>query len=173
MSTSEARTLIGTSHSFGSGAAVYQVHDGLEIQSHEQYEVVLRRVLFHDVLMVSIHREVGALYLILTGSIAVFFLGIGGVIARVGVETWPIASFFGVIGAPALIAFLVRLFLGVDVVTIFGKRSKATVRFTWRKKRARLMYDAICHAVRNAHGVTKTPDPLSDSVSSQTPTPAS
>ena len=60
------------------------------------------------------------------------------------------AIFFGAFGLPALIAFLTRLLLGVDVVTVFGRRSKTNLRFALRKQRAREVYGTICAAVRNA-----------------------
>ena len=151
MSANEPRQLIGKSHTLGARAAVYQVHDGLEIETSEQYDIVQRRVLFDDVLMVTIHREIGPIYLFITGSLAAFFLGIGMVILSVNIDAWPAALVFGVFGAPALLAFLIRLFLGVDVVTIFGRRSKANVRFSLRKKRAREVYGAVCAAIRAAH----------------------
>ena len=62
MSANESRKLIGKSQTIGSRAAIYQVQDGLEIEMSEQYDVVQRRVLFDDVLMVTIHREIGPLY---------------------------------------------------------------------------------------------------------------
>lgn len=149
----ETRKLIGKSHTLGARAAIYQVHDGMEIETSEQYDIVQRRVLFDDVLMVTIHRELGPLYLLIVGSIAAFFMGIGILIVSVNFDAWPAGLVFGVIGFPALLAFLIRLFLGVDVVTIFGRRSKANVRFTLRKKRAREVYGAVCAAVRAAHRV--------------------
>ena len=161
MSANEPRRLIGKSHSIGARAAIYRVEDGLEIETSEQYDIVQRRVLFDDVLMVTIHRETGPLYLILTGSLAAFFLGIGFLILNVNVDAWPAALMCGVFGAPALMAFLIRLFLGVDVVTIFGRRSKANIRFALRKARAREVYGAICAAVRAAHRAGTTPHPPS------------
>jgi hypothetical protein len=151
VSANEPRKLIGKSRTIGTHAAIYQVHDGLEIEMSEQYAVVQRRVLFDDVLMVTIHREIGPLYLFIMGSVAAFFLGIAMVIVGANVDLWPAALFFAMFGFPALVAFLARLLLGVDVVTIFGRRSKANIRFTWRKKRAREVYGAICAAVRSAH----------------------
>jgi hypothetical protein len=148
---SETRRLIGKAHSIGARAAIYQAEDGLEIETYEQYDVVQRRVLFDDVLMVTIHRELGPLYLFLTGALAAFFLGIGMLILSFNIDAWPAALVFGVFGAPALLAFLIRLFLGVDVVTIFGRRSKANIRFALRKRKAREVYGAICAAVRAAH----------------------
>ena len=112
--------------------------------------MVEKRVLFNDVLMVTIHREKGIFYLVLTALIALFFLGIAILIVSLNVDAWPAALFFGIFGLPFLIAFLTRLLLGVDVVTVFGRRSKTDIRFALRKQRAREAYGTICAAVRNA-----------------------
>jgi uncharacterized integral membrane protein len=150
MSASPTRKVLGKSRSLGSRATIYQGADALEIEVNEQYEVVEKRVLFDDVLMVTIHREKGVFYLILTALIALFFLGIGILIVSVEVNAWPAAIVFGAFGFPALVAFLTRLLLGVDVVTVFGRRSKTDLRFALRKQRAREAYGTICAAVRNA-----------------------
>jgi len=141
---------------------IYQGADALEIEVNEQYEVVEKRVLFDDVLMVTIHRELGAAYLFLTAILALFFLGIGILIVSVSFDAWPVAAVFAVFGLPALIAFLTRLFLGVDVVTVFGRRSKTDLRFGLRKQRAREVYGLICAAVRSAHRRSSKSSPQPD-----------
>jgi hypothetical protein len=151
MSANVTRKLLGKSRTFGSRAEVYQVGDGLEIETNEQYDVVQRRVLFDDVMMVTLHREIGVIYLLLTGMLALFFLGIGLVILSFNIDAWPAALVFGILGGPPFFGFFIRLFLGVDVVTIFGRRSKADLRFALRKRRAREIYGTICAVVRNAH----------------------
>jgi uncharacterized integral membrane protein len=150
MSANPPRKVLGRSRSLGSRATIYQGADALEIEVNEQYEVVEKRVLYDDVLMVTIHREKGVGYLILIALLALFFLGIAILIVSVNVDAWPAAIFFGTFGLPALIAFLTRLLLGVDVVTVFGRRSKTDLRFALRKQRAREAYGTICAAVRNA-----------------------
>jgi uncharacterized integral membrane protein len=145
--------MLGKSRTLGSRAIIYQGVDALEIEVNEQYEVVEKRVLYDDVLMVTIHREKGAIYLTVTALIALFFLGIAILIVSVNVDAWPAAIVFAAFGLPALIAFLVRLLLGVDIVTVFGRRSKTDLRFALRKQRAREVYGTICAAVRNAQRV--------------------
>ena len=159
MSANPTRRVLGRSRSLGSRATIYQGADALEIEVSEQYEVVEKRVLFDDVLMVTIHREKGVFYLILTALVALFFLGIAILIVSVNVDAWPAALVFGAFGLPALIAFLTRLLLGVDVVTVYGRRSKTDLRFALRKQRAREAYGTICAAVRNAQRVTAAESP--------------
>jgi hypothetical protein len=150
MSANDTRKLLGRSRSFGSRATIYQGEDALEIEINEQYDVVQKRVLYDDVLMVTIHREFGAAYLVVMGVIALIFLGIATLIVSLSFDAWPAAVIFAIFGLPALIAFLVRLFLRLDVVTVFGRRSKTNLGFALRKQRAREVYGKICAAVRNA-----------------------
>ena|ERR1700741_373401 len=151
MSANETRKLLGHSRSFGSRATIYQADDALEIEVNEQYDVVQKRVLYDDVVMVTIHREMGAAYLVVMGLIALMFLGIAALIVSISFNAWPAAIIFAIFGLPALLAFLVRLFLRLDVVTVFGRRSKTDLRFALRKQRAREVYGTICAVVRNAH----------------------
>jgi len=159
MSANQTRKLLGKSRSLGSRAIIYQGVDALEIEVNEQYEVVEKRVLFDDVLMVTIHRELGAVYLAVTALIALLFLGIAILIVSIDVDAWPAAIVFGAFGLPALISFLTRLFLGVDIVTVFGRRSKTDLRFALRKQRAREVYGTICAAVRSAQRVPVAESP--------------
>jgi uncharacterized integral membrane protein len=159
MSANPTRKLLGRSRSFGSRATIYQGTDALEIEVNERYEIVEKRVLFDDVLMVTLHREKGIFYLILTALIALFFLGIAILIVSINVDAWPAAVIFAIFGLPSLIAFLTRLLLGVDVVTVFGRRSKTDLRFALRKQRARAAYGTICAAVRNAQRVAVAESP--------------
>jgi uncharacterized integral membrane protein len=162
LSANAPHKLLGRSRSLGARASIYQGPDALEIEVNEQYEVVEKRVLYDDVMMVTIHRELGAAYLVLTAMFALFFIGIGFLIASINIDAWPVAAVFGAIGFPALLAFLTRLFLGTDVVTVFGRRSKTNIRFGLKKKRAREVYGLICAAVRSAHRRAEKSSPQSD-----------
>jgi hypothetical protein len=149
--TNAPRTRLMKSRTAFSHVTVYQTAEGLEIESNEQYEIVERRVLFDDVMLVTLHRELGVAYLVVTGLFAAFFLGLGILFLSMNIDAWPAAVVFGIVGVPVFLSFLIRLFLGVDVVTVFGRRSKADLRFALRKKRAREVYGTICAAVRSAH----------------------
>lgn len=153
------RKLVGKSATFGIRQRVYQTADGFDVEMREQYEVMQRRVLFDDVQLVTIHRRLGPLYLILMGSIATLFIFIAILIVAVDVNDWPGAMVPAVMGLPFLIPFLVRLAFGQEVITIFGRRSKAEVRFSIRKRLARETYGKICAAVREAQrGVSAAVD---------------
>ncbi|HKR63213.1 MAG TPA: hypothetical protein VJZ00_05720 [Thermoanaerobaculia bacterium] len=145
------RTLIGRSTSLTGREAIWRIPDGLEIQSKENYEVVRRRVLFEDIVFVTHHREAGGAYLVATGLIALLFLTLAiSIISGAGFGAWPAALVFALIGLPALIGFSLRLMFRLDVITVYGKRTKASIRFGMRKQRARDTYAQIVAAVRAA-----------------------
>jgi hypothetical protein len=144
-------TLIGRSSSLVGREAIWQLPDGFEIQSKENYEVVRRRVLYEDIVFVTFHRQYGAAYLLVTGLLALLFLTIAiAILGGAGLKTWPATIPFFIVGLPALIGFSLRLMFRVDVITVFGKRTKASIKFRLRKKRARDAYAQIVAAVRGA-----------------------
>lgn len=153
------RKLIGKYSSLAAREAIYEAEDGFDIESHAGYEVIERRVLFNDVLFVTLHRSYGAPYLIVTGSIALFFLMIAMIVFGSGEGTSMLvpALIVGAFGLPALISFALRALFGVDTITIFGRRSKASVGFRLRKKRARIAYERVCTLVRDAQA-SATPE---------------
>ena len=139
-----SRTLVGSDTAFLAG-------DGIDLDQSVNYEVVRRRVFFDDVQLVTLHRERGMVFLLLTGAWGLLWSAIALFIMGVNTDAWPAALVFGSLGAPAVIAFLLRLALGREVVTVFGRRSKAALRFSaFRKQRARDVYEEVCAAVRGA-----------------------
>lgn len=146
------RERIGKATSLVTRDLVYLTDEGFEVESHEGYEIVERRVLFGDVQLVTYHRRLGALYLSVTGVVALLFLGIALVVAASSSDGWITALPIAMFGVPALIAFLLRLAFRVDIITIFGRRSKARIHFRLRKRKARETYGRICAAVRHAQG---------------------
>ena len=70
--------------------------------------------------------------------------------ALVSSSNSPTAVFFFVFAAILGIACLVRLILRVDVITVYGRRSKAQITFQYRKGRAREVYNSICEKVRQS-----------------------
>jgi hypothetical protein len=148
--TNPDRKRIGKWASAVAREAVYQTPEGIEVETNEHYEVTTRRVFFEDVQLVTYHREYGKLYLTLTGIFALGFTILVIFLANLPNQAWVIAIMMGIFGAPFVIAFLLRLIFGVDVVTVFGRRSKAAIRFKYRKKRARVIYGQICSAVSAA-----------------------
>ncbi len=144
------RTRLGRSaHVFGR-EDVYEVPDGLEVETRENYEVIRKRVLFEDVQLATYHREIGAWFVALMGLTGGFFLFLGMVIlnAEPRFNVWTLLPWL-VMAFPFLLAASLRAIYGVEVVTICGRRSKAMLRFG-RKKKAREIYGRILTRVRQA-----------------------
>ena len=162
------RTLLCRTRTFMGNDAIFLTPDGLDVDGAEHYDVVRRRVLFDDVHLVTLHTERGAAYLILTGVFGSFFLALGIFVISLNFQAWPAALVFLVIGAIPFAMFLLRLATGRAVVTVFGRRSKAALRFgTFRATRARSAYGQICAAVRRAQSAT----PVSGRESTAPPLP--
>jgi hypothetical protein len=154
-----ARKPIGRSLSLAGSELVYQTADGFEIRRSDHYRTEELRVFYDDVMLVTIHREVGALYVTFTSLVSLFFLTFAAIFLLVDDDTWPAAVMFAGLAAPFVIALLLRLLLKMDVITIFGRRSTARMRFGFRKQRAREVYGQVCAAVRQAQR-RREPEPV-------------
>jgi hypothetical protein len=121
------RKLLGRNAGVMLRETVYETADAIESESHEGYEVTRKRVLFEEVLLVTMHREVGLPYVI-----------------TMGVAEPAFAITFGILALPFFIGCAIRLVLKLDYVSVFGRRSKAAMRFSLRKRRAREVYGRIC-----------------------------
>jgi hypothetical protein len=142
------RTLLGKRTDAFARESVYELPDGLETESHEGYDVSLRRVLFEDVLLVTYHREFGKALLISMALGTAFFISLGLVIQGLGggmASLW--VALFSV---PFLLILIFRLLFRVDIVSVFGRRSKTSLHFALRKQRARELYNHICERVADA-----------------------
>ena len=147
--TEQPRKLLSRWGNLFSRDSVYQTAEGLEVDASEHYEIVRRRVFFDDVQLVTFHREYGIAYLLITAVIALFFGTIGFVILTASTQAWPAALVFFGFAAPAALMFIFRVLFGVDVISVFGRRSKAVLRFSgMRRRRAREVYGQICSTVR-------------------------
>jgi hypothetical protein len=122
---------------------IFETADAIEVESREGYEVSRKRVLYEEVLLVTFHRALGTPYVV-TMAIATLLFGGLALIFLLSSHEPAFAMVFGIVALPFLIALVVRLALKVDFVTVFGRRSKAVIRFTLRKRRARELYGRIC-----------------------------
>lgn len=141
------RTLLGRSASVAERQMVYESSDGLEVESIEQYERSRLMVLFEDVILVTYHREIGWPMVVLNVAVASLFFLIGGLIFAAN-SSVVVAAIFAAFGVPSLVLILVRLARQVDVISVFGRRSKAVIRFPYRKQRARETYGHLCARAR-------------------------
>ena len=153
------RTMLHRSRTLVGSDAAYLAPDGIDFDSSQNYEVVRRRVFFDDVALVTLHRERGLAFLLVTAAFGTFFLAMAIFMIAVSVEAWPVALPFVILGAPPFFAFLLRLAMGRAVVTVWGRRSRAVLRFgVFSSGKARAVYGQLCSAVRRAQSSVSVPE---------------
>lgn len=140
------RTRIGRNNDFATRQIVYRTPAGIEVDELDHFEVVRRRVLYDDVLVVTYHREQSWGYVVFLAIVVLIF----GVLAAIASEIVPLAMTLAALAALALVLAVLRLLTQVDVVTVFGRRSKAAVRFPYRKAYARRIFNETCANVAAA-----------------------
>jgi hypothetical protein len=144
--TAPRRTLLGTTSGLSSFSRVYRTADAVEVDEVEGTDVTRRRVLLEEVLLVTHHREYGTAFVVTMLAVLTVFGGISAIAATVDLTVGLVL--FGFTGLPPLLALAFRLVLGLDVVTVFGRRTRATVHFSVRKARAREVYLLLCRMAR-------------------------
>jgi hypothetical protein len=141
------RTFLGRDQNLAGYRRVYEIEDGLEIDENSFVEIERTRVYFDDVLGITYHVQMGAAFLIAMGLCALFFGGIA-LIAAFGDAEPAAAIVFACLAAPFVAAFILRLALRVDVITVFGKRTMASMKFGYRKARAREIFRDLTQKIR-------------------------
>jgi hypothetical protein len=141
--TSSKRKPLGRNTGVMMRDTVYETADAIESESHEGYDVTRKRVLFEEVLLVTIHRDVGLLYVITMALTTLIFAGIA-LFFQLWARTPAAAIPFAILALPFFIGCVFRLVWKLDYVSVFGRRSKAVMRFSLRKRRAREVYGRIC-----------------------------
>ena len=134
------RTRIGRNNDFATRQIVYRTPLGIEVDELDHFEIMRRRVFYDDVLLVTYHRQHSGGFIAFLAITMLIF----GMLAVVSISVPPLAITLGAVAAAALLLGLIRLATQVDVVTVFGRRSKASVRFPYRKSYARKIYNEIC-----------------------------
>ncbi len=148
MNPPPSRKRIGRWNDIATRQIVYQTDDALEIDEIDHFEIVRKRVYFDDVLLATMHTRVGMAFII---TMAVFFLLLAGIAAAFqSANETGIATGFAVFSAPFLVALFIRLLLKQEVITIFGRRSKAAMKFTFRQTYAHEKFNEICSLVTRA-----------------------
>lgn len=140
------RTLLGGQSGVSSFSRVYRAGDAIEVDEIEGTDVTRRRVLLEEVLLVTHHREYGTAFVVTMAGIITVFGFFGGLLATVQLTAGLVL--FGLAGLPALVALVWRLALGLDVVTVYGPRTRARIHFSVRKQRCRQVYGLVCRLVR-------------------------
>lgn len=163
-----ARTFLGRDQHLGGYRQVYRIEGGLEVDEHSFVEIERTRVYYDDILGITYHKELGVAFLVITGICSVLFLGIAGAIYA---STQELAAALVMVffAAPFLLGVMLRLIFRVDVITVYGRRTKARMRFFFRKALARQIFlnlanqtlarQEIAAAVSNPPPVAPAPEP--------------
>ena len=139
------REYLGREYSLVSKFRVFLRDESLEVDELTYSEVERSRVYFDDVLLLTYHRRFGPLYLTCMSAVAAIFLLIAlttgtGTASRSERE---IALVMAIIAVPFIVAVILRLIFKLDVITIFGRRTFARIAFSWRKQRAREIFNEL------------------------------
>jgi hypothetical protein len=127
--------------------AVYATGAAIEVDQQENFKIIRKRVFFEDVLLVTQHDRVGILAVMFSLGFAAFLMLIGGIAGgNSGLA-------FGTAALVFLVYGFARIKVKESIITVFGRRSKARIRFTMRRARARRLYEEICEMVRAAQEV--------------------
>lgn len=136
----EVRKRIGRWNDIATRQIVYESDLGIEVDELDHFEIVRRRVFYDDILLVTMHKEIGAAYIV---TMAIFFFGFLG-LAALSSSVKPLMAAFLVLSAIVGVLGILRMILGLDIITVFGRRSRAAVRYGFRKDHARQVFEGIC-----------------------------
>ncbi len=161
------RKQIGRNAGVMTREVIFETADGIEVESREGYDVTRKRVLYEEILLVTFHRTTGWPYVILFGLVAVIF----GTLAVSLIPEPVLPITFGILALPFLAVCVVRLVLKLDYVTVFGRRSKAVMRFAIRKRRARETYGRICSRTMEVQRAMIEPEPRMSAPVDEPPAP--
>jgi len=148
------RTLLGTASDVLTRVRVYLTDDALEIDEIEGYNGVRKRVLFDEVLLVTLDRRRRLQSLLVWGGLTLLFSLPGTIGVFAAKDRVAGLVMLAVLGGPFFVGFLLHLAAGTDHVTVFGKRTIAQMRFVLRKRRAREVFALLRDRVRTSQQPT-------------------
>jgi hypothetical protein len=160
-----ARIRLGHYAGLATRYSVFRTEAALEIDEKDHFEVRRKRVFFDDILLVTHHRDIGTAFCVVNALVALICWTFAFIFLMSGSSGGVIA--FSCLAAPSTLAVILRLTLRVDVVTVFGRRSKAILRYTFRKRFARETFADLCERARAAQ--QRVADEIAASVPIATP----
>jgi uncharacterized membrane protein YeaQ/YmgE (transglycosylase-associated protein family) len=148
VSEAPRRRLLATDHAFGERVRIYQTPAALEVDRIDVAGIQRRRVFFDEVQFVTLHRQRGIAGLAVTAVVLALVAGL--VASRIWMSRTGLLALYL---AAAVLGILGSLLLPVWTVTVFGKRTRARLRFPLRSGKARRIYGEICRAAAAAQEV--------------------
>lgn len=145
MSEAPRRRLLATDRAFGERIRIYRTPAALEVDRVDFSGLQRRRVFFDEVQLVTLHVQRGIASLAVASGLLAF---LGGLTASaLGTKGLQGLSIFFATAAAIALGSLVSLLMPVWTVTVFGKRTRARLRFPLRSGKARRIYGEICRTV--------------------------
>jgi len=136
------RRFLGRYNDLVTRAAVYETDNALEVDQQENFEIARKRVFFEDVLLVTMHEKKPLLAIFTSFAFAGLLFLIGAID---GGSAGAVIALFGAL----LLAYgIARIARPDTVITVFGRRSRARIRFSLRRERAHRLYDELCAHIR-------------------------
>ena len=143
------RIPLGRASDFSGRQRVYEAREALEVDDFEGYAGQRRRVFYDEVLLVTRHRRVGWPVVVVVTVLAGFAGLVAGVLALAEQVTVALAFLLAAV-LPLLVFATLRVVVKMDVITVYGRRSQASVQLWLRRERARQLFQRICARVRQA-----------------------
>jgi hypothetical protein len=142
------RVFLGRDASWAERVRVYRTDEALEVAYISTFEVSLRRLFFDEVQLVTLHRARGSrtLWLLIVLSA---LCALAALAAR---STTELATGFVMVTAIVFAWTLVTALIQSSIVTAYGGRARARIRFLYRPGKARRVYDDLCRRVAEVQG---------------------
>lgn len=144
------REYLGSHIGIAERMRVFRTPEALELDSSDRYEIRRQRVFYDEIVLVTLHRELGG------GPYPWFFGGlaiIAGLLALAfsasAAEPDVYRVFLASAGFLALLS-AAGFLLPSWIVTVFGIRTRARIRYRMRGNRAQTVYDEIRQAAAAA-----------------------
>jgi hypothetical protein len=152
------RALLGTRNGLTQRTRVYLADDAIEVDEIEGYTGVRTRVLLDEVRVITIDRRRNAGTMVLLGLCAatIFLSTLLALSSNDSVSTGATFAAGLALCSPFLGLFLFHAIMGVDYVTVFGKRSNAAMSFTYRKAKARRTLELLREKISAAQDEART-----------------
>jgi hypothetical protein len=138
------RIHVGGSRRMGVRYRIYRTENALEIDEIEDNEIRRTRLFYDEVLLVTRHRAVPWMQVVVA-SVLLLLTAAFSVLASMGPpHDGRMLGFTALFWGPMLLAVILLAVVQVDVVTIYGKRTRARLEFFLRKGRAAQVFQQIC-----------------------------
>jgi hypothetical protein len=152
------RTLLGKYAGMSARQRVFRTSEAVEAEETEGYDVAVRRVFFDEVLLVTYHQTTGVAFVV-TLIVLITLLGFFGLLAFFG-DSKVGAGILIFTVLPCVLALFLRLLLKLDVITVYGLRSKAQVAFWFDKDKARQTYQQLARMAREKQQRLRAAQPV-------------